>query len=112
MSDNRQVLRFFTLDPLHIGVGQDIMGEVDLPIDRESETGVPRIPGTALKGGFRAHAAWKLKMDGEKPSPVPVISLGNRKGSQKSPTAPCLGAITAASPPAPSVRPLVILPSS
>jgi CRISPR-associated protein Cmr4 len=74
MDEDRQVLnmlRLFTLDPLHIGVGQDIMGEVDLPIDRENETGVPRIPGTALKGGFRAHAAWKLKMKGEKPKPCP-----------------------------------------
>ncbi|CAK8719057.1 hypothetical protein GMJAKD_08330 [Candidatus Electrothrix aarhusensis] len=80
MSDNRQVLRFFTLDPLHIGVGQDIMGEVDLPIDRESETGVPRIPGTALKGGFRAHAAWKLKMDGEKTKPCPGDQPAEQEG--------------------------------
>lgn len=65
------LLRLFTLDPLHIGVGQDIMGEVDLPIDREEETGVPRIPGTSLKGGFRSHAAWKLKMDGLKEKPCP-----------------------------------------
>ncbi len=71
MPEDRQILRLFTLDPLHIGVGQDIMGEVDLPIDRESETGVPRIPGTALKGGFRAHASWKLKMDGKKDKPCP-----------------------------------------
>ena len=71
MAEDRQMLRLFTLDPLHIGVGQDIMGEVDLPIDRESENGVPRIPGTALKGGFRAHAAWKLKMEGKKTKPCP-----------------------------------------
>uniref|UniRef100_UPI0040567442 type III-B CRISPR module RAMP protein Cmr4 n=1 Tax=Candidatus Electrothrix sp. TaxID=2170559 RepID=UPI0040567442 len=71
MAEDRNMLRLFTLDPLHIGVGQDIMGEVDLPIDRESETGLPRIPGTALKGGFRAHAAWKLKMDGKKDKSCP-----------------------------------------
>lgn len=71
MAEDRRMLRLFTLDPLHIGVGQDIMGEVDLPIDRESETGVPRIPGTALKGGFRAHAAWKLKLDGTKDKHCP-----------------------------------------
>jgi CRISPR-associated protein Cmr4 len=71
MAEDRRMLKLFTLDPLHIGVGQDIMGEVDLPVDRESETGVPRIPGTALKGGFRAHAAWKLKMDGKKDKPCP-----------------------------------------
>jgi len=65
------LLRMFTLDPLHIGVGQNIMGEVDLPIDREEETGVPRIPGTALKGAFRGHAAWKLKMQGQKEKPCP-----------------------------------------
>ena len=52
MSDNRQVLRFFTLDPLHIGVGQDIMGEVDLPIDRESETNVP-LTGAVIIIRFR-----------------------------------------------------------
>ena len=83
MSDNRQVLRFFTLDPLHIGVGQDIMGEVDLPIDRESETNVPRIPGTALKGGFRAHAAWKLKMDGEKTKPCPGDQPAEQEGKEE-----------------------------
>jgi CRISPR-associated protein Cmr4 len=81
VTDNKHVLRFFTLDPLHIGVGQDIMGEVDLPIDRESETGVPRIPGTALKGGFRAHAAWKLKMDGEKNKPCPGDQPAEQEGA-------------------------------
>lgn len=82
MAEDRQMLRVFTLDPLHIGVGQDIMGEVDLPIDRESETGVPRIPGTALKGGFRAHAAWKLKMDGEKSKPCPGDQPAEQQGNE------------------------------
>ena len=71
MNFREHLLRLFTLDPLHIGVGQDSMGEVDLPIDREEETGVPRIPGTSLKGGFRGHAAWKLQMKGEKDKPCP-----------------------------------------
>lgn len=90
MSEDRQILRLFTLDPLHIGVGQDIMGEVDLPIDRESETGVPRIPGTALKGGFRAHAAWKLKMDGKKDKPCPGDQPGAQQGEPEKSKGPLL----------------------
>ncbi|XCN71301.1 MAG: RAMP superfamily CRISPR-associated protein [Candidatus Electrothrix aestuarii] len=88
MTDNRYLLRFFTLDPLHIGVGQDIMGEVDLPIDRESETNVPRIPGTALKGGFRAHASWKLKMDGNKDKPCPGDQPAEQEGDATKPHGP------------------------
>ena len=57
------LFRLLCLDPVHVGIGQDIMGEVDLPIDREPQTGVPRIPGPTLKGGFRAHARWKLRME-------------------------------------------------
>ncbi len=66
-----RTVRMLTLDPVHVGTGQDAMGVVDLPIDREEETRVPRFSGKALKGAFRAHANWKLKIDGRKTGRCP-----------------------------------------
>lgn len=63
---NYKVFRLLCLDPVHVGIGQDITGEVDLPIDREPESGVPRIPGSTLKGGYRSHVRWKLIMQGSR----------------------------------------------
>ena len=66
MKLQQQICRFWTLDPVHIGIGQENRGEVDLPISREAETRVPDMPGSTLKGMFRAHADWKLKSQGKK----------------------------------------------
>ena len=41
------------LTPLHVGVGQGI-GGVDLPVARQKPTNFPYIPGSTLKGCFRA----------------------------------------------------------
>lgn len=71
------LFRILTLDPVHIGIGQDIMGEVDLPIDREEETRVPRFPGSALKGAFRAHANRWLRLAGVKTGTCPGDTAGD-----------------------------------
>ena len=42
----------YTISPLHCGTGQTA-GTVDLPVARESHTGLPFIPGTSLKGVVR-----------------------------------------------------------
>ena len=42
----------YTISPLHCGIGQTA-GAVDLPVARESHTGLPFIPGTSLKGVVR-----------------------------------------------------------
>lgn len=40
------------LSPLHVGTGQGV-GAVDLPITRESSTGLPYLPGSSIKGTLR-----------------------------------------------------------
>jgi len=42
----------YTLTPLHVGTGQ-ATGAIDLPVARESHTGLPIVPATALKGVWR-----------------------------------------------------------
>ena len=42
----------YTISPLHCGTGQTA-GAVDLPVARESHTGLPFIPGSSLKGVAR-----------------------------------------------------------
>lgn len=46
---NKRTLTLFTRTPLHIGCGSSV-GAVDQPILRERATGLPVIPGSALKG--------------------------------------------------------------
>ena len=46
---NKRTLTLFTRTPLHIGCGTSV-GAVDQPILRERATGLPLIPGSALKG--------------------------------------------------------------
>ena len=46
---NAMTLTLFTRTPLHIGCGSSV-GAVDQPILRERATGLPVIPGSALKG--------------------------------------------------------------
>ena len=42
----------YTISPLHCGAGQ-AAGAVDLPVARESHTGLPFVPGSSLKGVAR-----------------------------------------------------------
>ena len=50
------------LSPLHAGTGQGV-GAVDLPISRESSTGLPTLPGSSIKGSLRDKAGHMLKPD-------------------------------------------------
>ena len=51
-TDARQVL-VRCLSPMHAGVGQDI-GSVDMPIQREISTGIPKVEASSFKGSLRA----------------------------------------------------------
>ena len=51
-TDARQFL-IRCISPTHAGVGQDI-GSVDMPIQREVSTGIPKIEASSFKGSFRA----------------------------------------------------------
>lgn len=50
-----------TLDPVHIGVGGQRLGRVDLSIAREPGTRLPKIPGTSLSGAIRQYAACRYE---------------------------------------------------
>jgi len=51
-----------TLTPLHVGSGSDL-GVVDLPIQRESHTGFPKIEASSLKGAIRSEFVSKNSED-------------------------------------------------
>ncbi len=44
-----KIMSIFTRTPLHVGCGSSV-GAVDQPVARESHTGYPVIPGSAIKG--------------------------------------------------------------
>jgi len=48
--------------PMHVGSGSDL-GLVDLPIQRESHTGFPKIEASSLKGAIRENFEGKAKTD-------------------------------------------------
>ena len=47
------------IDPIHVGIGTARLGRVDLPIVRDTATGLPKIPGTSLSGPARMYTAMK-----------------------------------------------------
>jgi len=49
-----------TITPLHVGSGSDL-GVVDMPIQRESHTGFPKIEASSLKGSIRKEFEDDLK---------------------------------------------------
>jgi len=51
---NSKNLAIFTRTPLHVGAGSSVSA-VDQPVQRERHTGHPVIPGSSIKGVFRAH---------------------------------------------------------
>lgn len=55
MKRNGSLLFFYAETPLHPGTGAHL-GSVDLPVQRERHTGYPVLPGSSLKGVFRAEA--------------------------------------------------------
>lgn len=48
---------FITLEPVHIGTGDNHLGRVDNSIVREPGSNLPKIPGTSLCGAARSYAA-------------------------------------------------------
>jgi len=48
---------FITLEPVHIGTGDNCLGRVDNSIVREPGSNLPKIPGTSLCGAARSYAA-------------------------------------------------------
>jgi CRISPR-associated protein Cmr4 len=50
--------------PMHVGSGSDL-GLVDLPIQRESHTGFPKIEASSLKGAIREHFEGKAANDND-----------------------------------------------
>ena len=53
------------ITPLHVGSGSDL-GVVDMPIQRESHTGFPKIEASSLKGSIRSEFESKAQNDDEK----------------------------------------------
>jgi len=53
------------ITPLHVGSGSDL-GVVDLPIQRESHTGFPKIEASSLKGAIRSEFESRAQNDDEK----------------------------------------------
>ena len=52
MYKKSEIFYIKTITPTHMGSGSDL-GIVDLPIQRESHTGFPKIEGSSLKGSIR-----------------------------------------------------------
>lgn len=48
--------------PMHVGSGQDL-GMVDMPIQREKNTNIPKIEASSLKGAIKHHLYHKLKAE-------------------------------------------------
>lgn len=55
---------FKAIAPIHAGSGQDL-GIVDMPIQREKHTGIPKIEGSGVKGVFREYFEEKSKLQEE-----------------------------------------------
>ncbi|MCX6630808.1 MAG: RAMP superfamily CRISPR-associated protein [Candidatus Solibacter sp.] len=67
-----------TLDPLHVGTGAYRLSRVDLPVLRDSGTGLPKVPGTSLSGVARAYAAMIKTVAGQ---PVRCAGQGKHCGT-------------------------------
>ncbi len=53
---NAKLMFVHALTPLHPGTGRGI-GVIDLPVSRETATGIPYLPGSSFKGVLRDHCA-------------------------------------------------------
>lgn len=62
-NQNYHLFRYLLMatDPVHIGAGGYRLGRVDLTIDREPGTNLPKIPGTSLSGAARSYAAMQYQ---------------------------------------------------
>jgi CRISPR-associated protein Cmr4 len=62
MYKNRLDVFYHVKSSLHVGTG-DVLGLVDLPIQREKHTSFPKIESSSLKGAIRNHFESVLKED-------------------------------------------------
>ncbi|MHA1734045.1 MAG: RAMP superfamily CRISPR-associated protein, partial [Promethearchaeota archaeon] len=51
---NYRMMWLYALSPVHVGSGRGV-GFIDLPIIREKVTNYPLVPGSTIKGVFRAY---------------------------------------------------------
>lgn len=54
---NTKVVLLHALSPLHAGTGQGV-GLIDLPVARETATGMPYLAGSSLKGALRSQSQY------------------------------------------------------
>ncbi|OCL26491.1 type III-B CRISPR module RAMP protein Cmr4 [Orenia metallireducens] len=60
MFNHKKVEYIKAISPVHAGTGQDL-GIVDMPIQRETHTGFPKIEGSSLKGAIKFHIYNKIR---------------------------------------------------
>jgi len=70
------------ITPLHVGSGSDL-GVVDMPIQRESHTGFPKIEASSLKGSIRSEIEYKAQNDKEKMASFITTIQSNPKTIQE-----------------------------
>lgn len=62
MYKKSEIFYIKTITPTHVGSGSDL-GIVDMPIQRESHTGFPKIEGSSLKGSIREAVEQNIEED-------------------------------------------------
>ncbi|PWJ90017.1 CRISPR-associated protein Cmr4 [Oceanotoga teriensis] len=62
MYDNAKMIYIKTLTPTHAGAGQTLQN-VDMPIQRETNTNIPKIEGSSLKGSIKHSIYRKIKIN-------------------------------------------------
>ncbi|GAA0597309.1 type III-B CRISPR module RAMP protein Cmr4 [Caenispirillum bisanense] len=77
--NNTAVLGLYSLSPLHYGTGQT-SGAVDLPIARDTATGIPVLPASGIKGVVRSVMADALDEQAVKRLFGPKLEAGGEDG--------------------------------
>lgn len=80
MFDAAEIIGLYAETPLHPGSGAT-QGAVDLPVQRETHTGIPLIPASSLKGVLRDVAERKLNTGGKTDNRIAEI-FGPEKGDE------------------------------
>lgn len=59
MYNNKETIYIKAISPIHVGSGQSL-SSVDMPIQRERHSNIPKIEGSSLKGAIKHHIYHKL----------------------------------------------------
>lgn len=62
MYNEKEIIYIKALTPIHVGAGQGLNG-VDMPIQREKHSNIPKIEGSSLKGSIKHWIYRKNKID-------------------------------------------------